>query len=139
MSLLIHRAPHGLRLAAKIAEGNVDYERWKMGCVIKKGGAVQAVGWNVFKQDPTYLDDHSECSTHCEERALRVMRTNPSDNRNVARGCTIFIARKLRDPGYGLAMPCEICQTLLAEAGIRKAVYTIDSHSFGVWTPERIF
>ena len=117
-----------LELAVKIAEANFAYPRWRLGCVIKKGGAVQAVGWSVWKSDPEVLDDHSNCSVHAEVHALKQMRYSAS-------GCVMYVARILRSGGPGLAKPCETCQSVIAAAGVKRVLFTVDSQTHGVWKP----
>jgi len=117
-----------LRYATKIAEANDDYPKWKLGCVIKKGGAVQSVGWNVKKRDPKFLDDHSNCSIHAEIRALRQMNYE-------ADGCIMYVARVLKGGGIGLAKPCATCQQIISDAGIKKVHFTIDETTEGIWKP----
>lgn len=41
--------------------------------------------------------------------------------------CTIYVARKLNRPGYGLARPCKACMEAIKEFGIKKIVYTTDT------------
>lgn len=117
-----------LRMAIKIAEANDSYPKWKLGCVVKKGGAVQAVGWNIKKQDPLYLDDHSNCSVHCEIHALKQMKFQ-------AQGCVMFVARALKGGGIGLAKPCVNCQAVIEAAGVKRVVYTTDDGGFSTWKP----
>jgi pyrimidine deaminase RibD-like protein len=117
-----------LTYAIKIAESNECYIKWPFGCVIKKGGAVQAVGWNILKSEPYYLDDHSNCSIHAEMHALRQMNYE-------AKGCVMFVARALRGGGSGLAKPCDDCQEVIRKAGVKRVVYTIDNENHGVWKP----
>lgn len=119
-----------LPYAIKIAEGNDSYEKWPFGCVIKKGGAIQAVGWNIKKSDPEFLDDHSMCSVHAEIHALRQMKYR-------ADGCVMFIARVLKGGGIGLAKPCVNCQTVITDSGIKRVLYTIDEDNFGTWKPRQ--
>jgi pyrimidine deaminase RibD-like protein len=117
-----------LRYAIKIAEANDCYPKWKLGCVVKKGGAVQAIGWNIKKGDPTYLDDHTNCSVHAEIHALRQMNYEAS-------GCTLFVARIMKAGGIGLAKPCHNCQQVIEDAGVKRVIFTIDEHTEGVWKP----
>lgn len=41
--------------------------------------------------------------------------------------CTLYVARKLRIDGCGLARPCPACMEAIKEYGINKIVYTTDS------------
>lgn len=119
-----------LDYAVKIALANEEYPKWKLGCVIKRGGAVQAVGWNTLKSEPTYLDNHSNCSVHAEERALRQMNYD-------AEGCILYVARIRRGGDIGMAKPCKACQRLIKRSGVKRVVYTINDETYGVWRPKR--
>lgn len=117
-----------IEIAKKIAQANDQYPKWPMGAVVSKGGAIQAVGWNVKKSDPTFLDNHSNCSIHSEITALRQMKFQ-------ARGCTMFVARRCKGGGYGLAKPCANCQEVIVGSGIKKVHFTIDNNTVGIWRP----
>lgn len=117
-----------LAIAAKVAESNDDYVKWPFGCVVTKGGAVQAVGRNILKSDPAYLDDHSNCSVHAEVDALRQMSFK-------AHGCVMFIARVTKSGRQALAKPCRRCQRVIASAGVKRVVFTLDGSGHGVWKP----
>ena len=113
-----------LKLAVKLATSNTTYSRWPLGCVITKGGAVQAVGWSALKSDPRFPG----CSIHAEDHALRQMRHD-------ARGCVLYVARLLRTGQVALAKPCAACQQLIREAGVKRVVYTINDNEWGTWKP----
>jgi deoxycytidylate deaminase len=118
------------QIAERVARANTSYERWPFGCCIRKGGAVQAIGWNSYKADPFYLDDHRNCSVHAEVAALRQLRYR-------ARGCSMFVVRVMRSGPIGLAYPCANCRTLIIDSGIRRVTYSIDNNNRGVWYPQR--
>jgi pyrimidine deaminase RibD-like protein len=119
-----------LDYAIKIAQANEHYPKWKLGCVIKKGGAVQSVGWSIWKHSPMFVDNHMNCSVHAEAHALRQMGYS-------ARNCTMFVARALKGGGIGMAKPCQYCQELIEDSGIKRVVFTIDEDTTGTWRPQR--
>lgn len=43
------------------------------------------------------------------------------------RYCTLYVARKLKIDGCGLARPCPACMEAIREYGIPKVIYTTDS------------
>lgn len=118
----------GLDLATRIAFANEDYPKWRMGAVLVKGGSVQAVGWNVLKSDPAFLDDHSNCSIHAEISALRQVRFR-------AKNHVLYIARVTRSGLIGMAKPCCSCQEVIRGSGVRRVRYTINQNTSGVWRP----
>lgn len=119
-----------LRLAQKVAEANTDYANWPFGCVITKGGAVQAVGWNVWKSDSDNLDEWYRSSVHCEVHALRQMNYE-------AKGCVLYICRLRKSGGIGIAKPCVRCEEVIVRAKIKKVVYTLNDQEYGVWKPNQ--
>ena len=44
----------------------------------------------------------------------------------------MYVARLLRTGSRGIARPCKRGQSELIEFGVRRAVWTIDDHSYGV-------
>jgi tRNA(Arg) A34 adenosine deaminase TadA len=119
---------NGIELAKKIAVANDQYPKWSLGACVIKGGSVQAVGWNIKKSDPAFLDVHSNCSVHAEIHALKQMRFR-------AKGCVVYIARWRKGGGFGLAKPCANCQEVIAGSGVKRVVFTIDDHTTGTWRP----
>ena len=117
-----------VEMAVKIAEANDDYRRWRHGAVVKKGGAVQVVGWNRLRNDPEQLHDYSYASLHAEADCLKRMNYE-------AKGCVLYIARVGKNDQVALSKPCPQCQELMTLAGIKKCVYTIDNETTGVWKP----
>jgi pyrimidine deaminase RibD-like protein len=112
--------------AIRIANSNQSYDRWPLGAVIVKGGSIQSVGWSALKTVP----QHTGCSVHAEAHALRRMR-------NEAHGCVMYVARRLRRGGVGMARPCPDCQRLIIHSGIKRVIYTVDSSTLGVWKPRQ--
>lgn len=115
-----------LRLAKKLALSNDTHPKWMLASVISRKKAVLALGINKTKNNPEFVDQY--LSVHAEIDALSRVR-NPE-------GATIYVARVKRGGGFGLAKPCPRCQKALAEAGVKRAIYTIDNHTYGVWEPK---
>lgn len=110
------RAARWLERASRIAR-NVD-GRWKVGCVIVRGGRVLSTAANSQRNDPSVLDkDLWHISVHAEIAALRLAGN--------ARGATAYVARVGRDGEVRHAQPCVRCQLALDEAGVR-VVWTSD-------------
>ena len=120
------RLPRHLSTAIKIAESNDLYPKWKFGAIILKGGAVQAVGMNKLHTPASVASDEHlmSLSTHAENDALKRCGST--------KGATIYVARVGRNGQPALARPCKQCRKLLLEAGIRRAIYTIGAHEFGI-------
>lgn len=103
--------------------------------LIIKGGKPISVGFN--KQNTNAFVEHYAdiargsrdfcLSTHAEMDSVLKIRGKID-----LRGTKIFVSRKKRSGGVGMARPCEICRHVLYNYGIRKAYYTVDNNTFGV-------
>lgn len=114
--------PRYLQLAIKIAEANDYYQRYRHGAVIVRGGSVQSVGFSKLHTAPHLVDCESQnlrsrISTHAEAEALKRC--------SVTKGATMYVARVGRNDKVALSKPCKNCQRLLADAGIKKIVWTV--------------
>lgn len=92
--------------------------RWKVGCILVRGGRVLAAAANSQRNHPAVLGTELwHTSVHAEVAALRLA--------GEAAGATAYVARVGRDGAVKHAQPCLRCQTTLDEAGVR-AVWTSD-------------
>jgi pyrimidine deaminase RibD-like protein len=87
--------------------------------VIVKGGSVMGKGVNKYINSPFIVSpEHmNKCSVHAEVAAIR----NAGGS---VRGATIYVARINNRGERMYSAPCNKCQYVLAEHGIRKAVWT---------------
>lgn len=94
--------------------------RHKHGAVVVKSGRVLGIGYNKHRNHPTVVMEgrHKiDCSHHAEAVAIKDAGEN-------ARGATIFVARVNRQGLDLLSKPCENCQELIEESGIRNVIFT---------------
>ncbi len=90
--------------------------RHRVGCVVVKGGKILSVEHNLYTK-------------HAEERATnKVWRSEMV-------GATVYVARPLytEEVPIGLAKPCEDCEKLLRQLGVKKVVYSTQNG----WNYER--
>ncbi len=128
-----------LRIALQYANdhdyGDLEYN---LCAVLVRGGSVISVGYNkrttnAFVEHYTDLarGQRDWClSTHAEMDAVLQARQKTDLS-----GSKIFVVRKRIDQTLGvmaMAKPCEICQHVLYNYGIRRACYSIDDQNFGV-------
>lgn len=107
-----------LASAKKIA--STSTEKCMHGAVIVRGGAVQAVGVNTFRNHPSNMSNPSqESSEHAEIAALRALGGS-------AKGATIYVARVNRQGEERMSKPCDACEHAIIEAGIKRVVFTIE-------------
>lgn len=103
-----------MRLAIKQAT-LATHEKWRVGAVLVRGGSLISTGFNRYRNHPMYVGADG-VSYHAEEVAL--MRAGDP------RGSTIYVARITKSGLLGMAKPCEACQQLLLDNGVRSVVFT---------------
>jgi tRNA(Arg) A34 adenosine deaminase TadA len=108
-----------MRRALMMAE-SAPHEKWRVGAVIVRGGAVLSTGYNRYRNSPSIVQLDG-VSYHAEEAALRMVGN--------AEGATIYVARVTKTGLLSLARPCPKCVPKLKEAGIHSMVWT---HPLGV-------
>jgi len=81
---------------------------------------ILAVGYNLPKTHPISKDTTMQ-QLHAEMSA--VLRCTPEE----LKGADIIVARCRPSGKPGLAKPCEICEGMLKDKGIRKVFYTVNS------------
>lgn len=86
--------------------------RWKVACILVRGGRVLSVAVNSERNDPAICPDRLwGSSEHAEEAAIRMCRD--------PRGATAYIVRVGRDGTLRHAQPCNRCAALLARRSVR--------------------
>lgn len=105
-----------MRLAAKAASTATG--KWRVGCVIVRGGRVRAVAANSFRNEANTCSGKLwHMSEHAEEAAVRMA--------GESHGATAYVVRLGRDGSWRHAQPCIRCQSLLDDREIR-AVWSSD-------------
>jgi tRNA(Arg) A34 adenosine deaminase TadA len=99
-----------------------------LSAVIVRGGNVISFGHNKAAKNGICAR-YGKWFTHTHAEMDAISQARRSD----LKGATMYVARRLRLNGsLALARPCEICQKVLRDYGIRKAVYTISDTEYGV-------
>ena len=83
-----------------------NHDHYKHACIVLKGGAIQATGYN-------YNNTHSEIS------ALNQLW--PSKRRN-----TIVFNLRFTNNGLGNSAPCNRCRTYMIKSGVSQSWYWED-------------
>lgn len=107
---------------------------FRLAATIVKSGKPIATGFNSF-QSNGFVDYYTakmksvrnSHTTHAEMDAVLRAR-NVTD----LAGTKIYVVRIMADGTYGMARPCEICETILFRYGIKRAIYSISDHEYGV-------
>jgi tRNA(Arg) A34 adenosine deaminase TadA len=115
--------------------GDLEYH---LCAVIVRGGSVVSVGYNK-RNTNAFVEHYTDMakgqrdwcmSTHAEMDCVLQARAKID-----LAGAKIYVVRKhVNVKKYGtfaLAKPCEICQHVLYNYGIRRAIYTIDDNNHG--------
>jgi tRNA(Arg) A34 adenosine deaminase TadA len=114
---VVGRDARWLERALKVAA--VADGRWRVGCVIVRGGRVLAAAANTQRNDPANVDGcFWHVSVHAEMAALRQV-ADP-------RGATAYVARIGRSGEIRHSQPCIRCREVLEESGVR-AVWSSDA------------
>lgn len=126
-----------LRLAEKFAlEHEFDAAlEYYLCAVLVRGGGVISVGYNK-KATNGFVEHYADqvrgernycLSTHAEMDSI--LRARGKTN---LRGTKIYVVRIKPSGGLGMARPCEICQHILYNYGIKRAHYSITDSEYGV-------
>lgn len=100
---------------------SLDYQ---LCAVIVSGGRILSVGFNKHNTNGLTerykIKDHT-CSVHAEIAAVAKARKKIR-----LEGSKIYVVRIHRDGTPAMAKPCEMCQHVLFNYGIKKAIFTVD-------------
>jgi len=114
-----------LRLAVKRAFDS-EFERARVGAVIVKGGRVLSSACNSIRGARGIGTKKAPESLHAEAAAIKKVLDN--GNPDSLRGSILYVAR-LTSNGKtcNLSKPCEYCEKLLRDKGIRRVIYTTET------------
>lgn len=110
-----------LELAAAIAKGGKSSVANKKKNYLIAAIAQRTDGAIVISQNSQTKEP--EPNAHAEVRVLKKADI----------GCTLYVARVLRDGTWAMAKPCNKCQTRIRNRGVKRVYYTIGPDEWGVW------
>lgn len=87
------------------AAKKANHRQHHVACVLTRGGSIISVGYNT-----NYI--------HAEHTALNRTWENGAD------GATALVVRFRSNGDLGMAKPCKLCQSRLANAGVKKVLYS---------------
>lgn len=94
--------------------------------IVVKSNRILSVGFNRYGwssiQNRKY-NSKKICSVHAEVDALLKLA-----NRDDAKGATIYVVRLNKLKQSAMSCPCEMCQVILCEHGVKKAVFSINEN-----------
>lgn len=123
--------------ARKVAEMS-DYPGFKIGCVLYYKGHIIGRGCNTNKTNPTQKRYNRyrkfnkspkpvRHSSHAEVQAVRSVQYTVAQEIDWKKvKCYTYRISPGRTSGHGLSKPCESCEHLLKDLGVREFFYTLD-------------
>lgn len=113
-----------MRFAIRIADSAPLNQRFRVGCVLVKGGIPISFGINMPSKTHPRAHAYKFPYPHAELSALIGVDIEET-NGSVAYVARVSPTRKC----LGMARPCPVCQEELRKAGVRKALYTTPTGS----------
>ena len=104
--------------------------------LVATGSKILGVGFNrqgwSSKQNSRYGKnsiDNGRCSIHAEVAALLRVA-----NREDIKGSTVYVVRVTKNNLLAMSQPCAMCQAILREHGVRRAIFSVssDENVYGV-------
>jgi deoxycytidylate deaminase len=96
-----------------------------MGAVLVQHGTPIAVGFNRVKSHPKWVSALN-ATVHAEVSAL--ITAGKCD----VRGAVVFVYREHKNGLPAMARPCANCMTILAERGIKRVIYSVNTYPYYV-------
>jgi len=130
-----------MRKFLKMAESLANSHTYDTGleynlcAIIVKSGKPVSIGFNS-RSTNQFVEHYANLargrrdfclSTHAEMDAVLKVR-----NKTDLNGCKIYVARVLKLGGVAMSRPCEICEQVLFNYGIKRAIYTVNNNEYGV-------
>lgn len=99
--------------------------------MIVRGGKILSVGFNRSGSSKV---QHSKSHKHCSSVHAEVSALLNLQNREDAIGSKIYVVRINKNGQYAISVPCQMCQVILIEKGLKKAIFTLDNseNTYGV-------
>jgi len=54
---------------------------------------------------------------------------------NNCEGKDLYVVRVLKNLDFAISYPCEVCQQLIMDVGVRNVYYINERGKFAIWTP----
>lgn len=119
--------PKHFNTAYKIALQNKNKTKSRHACILVKGGSVISTATNCSKRtrlvDYYYKEEHY--GLHAEARCVAKVRRKIDLN-----GSKAFVIRLDKNGNITTSKPCNNCQKLLYNYGIKKVFYTINNNTY---------
>lgn len=110
-------------LARKVSKLST-HNRFSLGAVVVDGSKIISVGANKLKTHPK--STHPYRSLHAEMAAIIAAHQDLSK-------CDMYVYREIKSGVPALAKPCQYCEVMIQEAGIRHIYYSTNGE-YGTMT-----
>lgn len=112
------------------ARENSDHPVYKIGAALYYKNKLLSKGYNlVRKTHPIMVELGSKKTTHAELMAILKVR-----HKIDLTGCTMVVYREDKEGNPAKAKPCEYCQELLKQYGVKYTIYTTETG----WKKEKL-
>lgn len=121
----------GLQLAwrasmAAPGVGGKHGNSYRIGACLMRGDQVLEVRHNSYKTHPYLARLTKYPHLHAESHCILAHGIES------CRGTIMYVVRTLKDGTLANAKPCEVCQGIMLDVGVRVCYYTQDQNSIGV-------
>lgn len=121
----------GLQLAWKASMnapgvGGRNRTSYRIGACLMLGDEVLEVRHNSYKTHPYLAKLTKYPHLHAESHCIL------SRGIHKCQGTTLYVVRTLKDGSLANAKPCDVCQGIMLDVGVRVCYYTQDQNSIGV-------
>lgn len=95
------------------------------GAIIYRSNSLIATGINSSRVQNKYVGfmEDKPPAYHAEEKAI--MNARATIGSNDLSGMVLYVARSYKNGKAAMSAPCQKCQALIKEAGIKKVVFTV--------------
>jgi len=118
------RFEQAAKAVAMTASGVGQRGTFRLGSVLVYKNRIVSAGVNSYKTHPVLANRTPWPFLHAEQHAI--IRYG-IDN---CEGLVLYVARVLKNNDLALAQPCDVCNDLIKEVGIKQVVYSIDDGGF---------
>jgi len=125
----VNKFEQASKAVAMTASGVGQRCTFRLGSVLVHKNRIVSVGINSYKTHPMLANRTLWPFLHAEQHAI--IRYG-IDN---CEGLVIYVARVLKNNDLALAQPCDVCNTLIKDVGIKQVVYSTDSGKFKSYIP----
>lgn len=119
------------KFALKRSKNHNFEKEYRLCALIIKGGKIVSIGFNNNKYHSIidkYNNKDYPITLHAEMNAILKARAKGIN----IKGSKMLVLRLLSDGSVAIAKPCEVCQRIIKDYGIKRVKYTINNNNIGL-------